>query len=334
MKRLLLLLPLAISPSACHGSDAPDGGRDQAASGDASGAGDATTEADLATESDLAGAPSDMRSSGDLQFTNPLVAVRPYLYKVPKGYDPQKPTPLVILLHGLTASGQLQEALFKLAPLADEKNFLYAYPDGTVGPQGRFWNATNACCDFGMTHVDDVAYLNAVMDDMSARYNVDPKRIFVTGHSNGGFMAHRLACDLAPRVAAIVALAGDNWKDVSKCQPKAPVAVLQVHGDLDLLVSYQGGSTLFNMPSFAYPSARDSVASWATLNGCGDQTEMGAPLDVDALLLGNETTVERWKGCPGGAAELWTIHGGGHVPTFQSTWASLIYGFMAAHPKP
>jgi polyhydroxybutyrate depolymerase len=266
---------------------------------------------------------------GDLAPTNPLVAARPYQYQVPIHYDAARPTPLVVLLHGYGINGVTQDAVFGLSSFADDQNLLYAYPDGTVDATGnRFWNATDACCDFGGTGVDDVAYVTAVIDDMSAHFNVDPKRIYVTGHSNGGFMSHRMACDRAARIAAIVALAGDDWKDTAKCAPSEPVAVLQVHGDADDEVPYAGGTLM--------PSAHDSVAGWAEKNGCAATPDGSAPpLDLDTRLAGSETTVEKWPACrPGGAAELWTIRGGPHVPHLGKNWAPTIWGFMQAHPKP
>jgi polyhydroxybutyrate depolymerase len=259
--------------------------------------------------------------------TDPLVAARPYQYQVPSDYTPSRPAPLVILLHGYGASGFLQDAYFGFSTFAAARGLLYAYPDGIVDSSNRrFWNATNACCDFGGTQVDDVAYVHAIIDDMSARFNVDPRRVYIIGHSNGGFMAHRLACDLSPRIAAIVSLAGDNWKDLTRCQPSQRVAVLQVHGDRDETIPYAGGGN--------FPAARESVAGWAQLNGCGATPVAGGTLDVDTGLAGAETTVERWPSCTGGAAELWTIRGGSHIPALGATWPSLVYDFMAAHPKP
>jgi len=167
-------------------------------------------------------------------------ADRPYGLKVPAGYDGHHPVPLVVLLHGYGSNGQQQAGYFGLLDEADKAGFLLAYPDGTRDRIGRrFWNATDACCDFGHTGVDDVAYLNAVVDDMEANFNIDKKRVFFTGHSNGGFMSHRMACDSAGRVAAIMALAGDVWQDASKCNPSEPVAVLLIHGDADTLVPIQ-----------------------------------------------------------------------------------------------
>lgn len=261
--------------------------------------------------------------------TNPLVAARPYEYQVPSGYDPATPAPLLVLLHGYSASGLVQDLYFGMRPFADAQGILYAYPDGTPDSGGkRFWNATPACCDFEHRGIDDVAYLDAVIGDMSARYNVDRKRVYLAGHSNGGFMAYRLACERAARIAAIVSLAGAMDKDASRCQPSEPVAVLQVHGDQDGSVPYGGGPN--------EPSARESVADWAKRDGCSDRTDTSSPpLDLDKGIPGPETTAEKWTGChPGGAAELWTIHGGTHIPNLQPTWAATIYGFLAAHPKP
>src|SRR5947209_11971209 len=173
--------------------------------------------------------------------TSPLVLARPYDFDQPAGYDASKPYPLIVLVHGFGANGFVQDALFGFNQLADARGVFVAHPDGTLNSGGsRFWNATDACCDEEHAGVDDVAYLNAVIDDMEFNFNIDKKRVFFVGHSNGAFMSHRMACDSAARVAAIVALAGDVWQDASKCNPSEPVAIAQVHGDADTLVPYDG----------------------------------------------------------------------------------------------
>jgi polyhydroxybutyrate depolymerase len=288
--------------------------------------------ADAQDNEDLAGAPADdMRWSGATDMApSDLIKARPYQSKIPAGYDPGKAWPLVILLHGYSSNGAGHDTYFGLSKIVDEKGFLYAYPDGTKDQIGnRFWNATDACCAFGKK-VDDVAYLNAIIDDMNARYHVDSRRVFLIGHSNGGFMSHRMACDVAPRIAGIVSLAGANWKDAGKCQPTAPVAVLQVHGDADTTIKYGGGSNL----TIPYPSAQDTVATWVSRNGCAATATAGAPRDLVPDLAGAETATEHHAGCrDNGAAELWTIRGGSHVPTLQPGWAAAIYDWLAAHPK-
>ena len=259
-------------------------------------------------------------------------ANRPYGLKVPAGYDSRHPIPLVVLLHGYTSNGAAQAAYFGLVAEADKAGFLLAYPDGTRDRFGnRFWNATDACCDFFRSGVDDVAYLDAVIGEISAKYPVDPARVFVVGHSNGAFMAHRYACDRAAKVAAIVTLAGMQWKDQSHCGAGSPVSVLHVHGRNDMTVYYGGGAT----PEGAYPGAVETVGDWAKKDGCtGSLTVTGRKFDLERTIPGDETDEAAWSGCPAGAAvTLWTIEGGGHVPAFNDHWAESIWAFMATHPK-
>ncbi len=263
----------------------------------------------------------------------PSVAARPYALHVPPGYDAAKATPLVILLHGYMVTGAKQEAYFGLTEVADAQTFLYAFPDGTKDAHGeRFWNASAACCDFGRSGVDDVGYVRAVLDDVAARFHVDDKRVYLVGHSNGGFMAHRAACELAPRVAAIVSLAGAGATEPVTCTPASPVSVLQVHGDHDTFVRYDGGE----IGGAAYPSARATAAAWAARDGCtGELQPTGETLDLARELAGAETRVERAVGCaPGVDVELWTLVGGKHLPVLRRpTWGQAIYAFLRAHPK-
>jgi polyhydroxybutyrate depolymerase len=257
---------------------------------------------------------------------------RPYGLKVPTGFDGRHRVPLVVLLHGYTASGASQASYFGLIAEADKEGFLLAYPDGTRDPMGnRFWNATDACCDFFHSGVDDVAYLDAMIDEIAARYPVDPARVFLVGHSNGAFMAHRYACDRAARVAAIVTLAGMTWTDQGRCGAGSPVSVLHVHGRNDGTINYNGGAT----PEGAYPGAVATVGDWAAKDGCnGSLAATGRKLDLDRTIAGDETVEEAYSGCPPGAAvDLWTIEGGGHVPAFNENWAGSIWAYMATHPK-
>jgi polyhydroxybutyrate depolymerase len=258
---------------------------------------------------------------------------RPYGLKVPAGYDGRHPVPLVVLLHGYTSNGSAQARYFGLLAEADKAGFLLAYPDGTRDRLGnRFWNATDACCDFFHSGVDDVAYLDDVIAEISARYPVDPARIYVVGHSNGAFMAHRYACDRAGRVAAIVTLAGMTWKDQSHCPGGSPVSVLHVHGRNDTTVNYEGGAT----PEGAYPGAVETVDDWAAKTRCtGSLAATGRKLDLDGSIPGDETDEATFGGCPSGVSvTLWTIEGGGHVPAFNGNWAPALWSFLAAHPKP
>jgi len=257
---------------------------------------------------------------------------RPVTVHVPAGLDPSNPTPLVILLHGFGASGFVQELVFQLQPEADKRGFLYAHPDGTIDADNkRFWNATDACCDFGNTMVDDVAYLSNLVKEIGEHHQVDPKRVFFTGHSNGGFMSHRLACDKPDLIAAVASLAGSTYLDPAKCTAAESIGVLQIHGTKDDSVLYEGEM----QNGVGYPSAQNTIAIWAEKNGCDPMATEAAPIDIDAVLDGSETLVTRHGNCkPGGAAELWTMQGAGHIPGLGPNFAPSLIDWLFAHPKP
>jgi polyhydroxybutyrate depolymerase len=278
--------------------------------------------------------------------TNPLVGARPYLSFIPSKLDPQKAYPLIIVLHGLGHSGKGIEHYYRLDPLAESRGALIAYPDGTKEKLNsrsswrsiheRFWNATDVCCDFLRTGVDDVAYLDAVIDDMSVKYRVDPKRIFVIGISNGGYMAYRFACDRASRVAAIMSQAGAMWTDITRCRPTNPVAVLHIHGTADEMIPYDGGRTVGGHGP-PVVSAHQAVSDWVKFDGCAPLPDTSTP-SMD--LVGDEqpqgpaeTTVEKWAGCRG--VELWTMHGARHSPSLNyPAWPTAIFDWLMTHPKP
>ncbi len=260
------------------------------------------------------------------------LAGRPFDVFVPSSYDAGTAMPLVILLHGFGASGIIQNLYFGLQPLAESRGFLYVHPDGTINPiDKQFWNATDACCGFGST-VDDVAYLTALVNDVQSNYSVDPKRIFFVGHSNGGFMSYRMACDRADMVAAIVSLAGATWEDNTKCNPSEPVSVLQIHGTADGTIGFEGGTLLGN----DHPGARQTVADWSDNNGCtGPAAELPTPFDLDASIPGDESTATEYTGCPvSGAVELWVIPEAQHIPPLSPAFGADIIDFLFAHPKP
>jgi polyhydroxybutyrate depolymerase len=183
---------------------------------------------------------------------------RPVTVHVPASYIPGTAAPLVIVLHGYAVSGALQDLYFGMTAVSDARGFLYAFPDGTVDSDGkRFWNATDACCDLHATKVDDSTYVSSLITQIQARYTVDPKRIFLVGHSNGAFMSYRMACDHADQIAAIASLAGAMFSDVSKCAPSQPVSVLQIHGTADDTVLFDGDQ----IAGQGYPGAKTTISA-------------------------------------------------------------------------
>lgn len=329
-------LPVALAVVSAGPACGPDDGDPQGQEGatTTSNAQEPSTGLDTATGSggEATGVDETGSGSADTRGSSGTFEGRPYVLVVPTEYDPEIAAPLVVLLHGYSADAVIQDAYFRFSPDAEEHGYLLALPDGVTDTAGnQFWNATDACCNFGGDPVDDVAYLGALIDDVQAQYNVDAKRVFVVGHSNGGFMAHRLACDIGERIAAIVSLAGATWDDATACPAETPVNILQVHGTDDDTILFDGGDNL----GFVYPSANETVAQWAANNGCSGELAQDGTADLEIALAGEETLLNTYAQCPpGGQVALWTIEGGGHIPAFDDGWADAVWAYLDAHPKP
>ena len=253
---------------------------------------------------------------------------------VPAGYDSSVPTPLIVTLHGYSGSGAGTDRGWGISALADEYNFLTIAPDGEREPDGRrnrYWNASSACCNFNETGIDDSGYIHRIIEQIKAGYNVDDARVYVIGHSNGGFMSYRMAYEHSDLVAAIASLAGANHIE-DRDPPPYPVHVLQIHGTDDTTIAYRGGEIGDNR----YPSAMGSVSRWAQYNGCDMSRTSREMRDLDASLPGHETGVMKMNtGCrDGGSAELWTISDGSHGPVFSDTYGEQVVEWLLAHPKP
>ena len=244
--------------------------------------------------------------------------------------------PLVLALHGYGDTASSFIAALGYADLAAREKLVLVAPDGSLDREGRrYWNATSACCNFFGGSVDDVAYLKRLIAEARGRYPIDPRRVYLIGLSNGGFMAYRLACDDAAEIAALVSIAGAAELDPKRCAPASPVSVLQVHGDADSVVRYGGGEDVLGAGGAAYPGAVRSAEQWAAHDRCASQLapEEGT-LDLDVGLPGAETTVAGAGGCPAGVdVRLWTIRGGPHVPRFTRAFVDESWAWLRAHPK-
>ncbi len=252
---------------------------------------------------------------------------RRYLLHVPAHYDPTQATRLIIALHGFSDGPEDMRDITHFNDEADTRSFLVAYPEGL----NASWNG-GTCCGLSMiTGVDDVGFISALIDAIAADYCVDPARVHATGFSNGGFMAHRLGCELSDRVASIAVVAGQE--SLSSCNPTRPVPVLQIHGNADPVVPYDGN------PLLGFPSTASTVTGWAQRDGC--------PSAATPLGQIGDTSCEQYAPChQGSAVELCTVDGGGHDwPGGGSLWVNgmppsgfvatfAVLDFFEAHPRP
>jgi polyhydroxybutyrate depolymerase len=208
-----------------------------------------------------------------------------------------------------------------LKQAALDAGLAYLAPDGTKDRSGtRFWNASNACCDFAKSGVNDVDYIDSLIDEISDSYNLDKSRIYLFGHSNGHFMSYTYLCTSKNKVAAIAGLAGSMDVDSTQCSGKSG-NVLHIHGDSDGTISYTGGSIFAQR----YQSVDEVMKGWSNNNQCTAKPEN--QLDVITAMSGLETTSYPFD-CTKGSLELWKINGGVHVPELDRGFADKVVSWL------
>jgi polyhydroxybutyrate depolymerase len=279
---------------------------------------------------------SDAKAGAALTCELPGFERRPYDVHLPADYDASRAVPVVLAIHG--GGGNSRAAARTACPGGDAKSpeCLHAmaaregvavvYPNGTgarLAPNVRTWNAgggaqgwqcvSGRACEDG---VDDIAYFRALLDDLARWMALDVRRVYATGLSNGGAMSHRLACQMAGRIAAIAALGGANqFATTAACTPGRPVPVLQIHGTADPCWAYEGGTAACaqrdDLPKLA---VEQSMRTWAAINGCG-AVQAAEPMASEPRV---QTVQLRWSGCRAETA-LIRMQGGGHV--WPGGWA-------------
>lgn len=260
---------------------------------------------------------------------------RPANVVLPADYSIENEYPLVILLHGFGANAMAQDFVFGLAARATDFQFILVLPDGTTNGRGeRFWNATPECCGFG-SGIDDVGYLASLMEEAMEIYAVDPDRIRLVGHSNGGYMAYRYACEQPVAVDRIAVLAGSTFIEPSACADPQPIDLLHMHGTLDNTILYPP-----NLPPDGNPSkvatigAEAAVARWAARAGCAPELELVERRDYhQRLRIGDdpaETEILRANDCRGHTVELWRGVGADHLYlSVNNVWRDAVAAFLS-----
>lgn len=222
---------------------------------------------------------------------------RNYIIHIPSNLDLSIPRPVVFNFHGFTSNGTQQRLNTGFDAVATANDFIVVYPNG-VG------NAWNVGWDFGSS-ADDIGFVNAMIDTLHARHNIDLGRVYSTGFSNGGFFSYELACNLPDRITAIASVAGSMLPErLNQCDPGRPFPIMQIHGTSDLVVSYNGsgiGTGIENL-----------VNSWAEINECSIP---GETIDVENINTSDQTTSERTDYQCGAETNVafYKITGGGHT---------------------
>ncbi|MCA1826515.1 MAG: PHB depolymerase family esterase [Myxococcales bacterium] len=291
----------------------------------------------LGTVLALIGLPAALALAEAVSFyaanrSNGTIGDREYLLHVPPRYDRSKPTPLVISMHGAGLWPAAQMEISRWNEVADRHGFIVVYPAGTKGSGPRVWHV-----DRGPGLMRDVKFIGALIDELAARYNIDPKRIYADGLSNGGGMAFVLSCTLSDRIAAVGTVGAAQLLPFSWCPDRRPVPMINFHGTDDRAAPYKGGASW--VTSEPFPGVLAWTREWARRNRC-------APNASDSAVA-EDVTRRAYRGCAGDAdVVLYTVQGGGHTwpgGTPMPEWfvgrtsdsidaSSLMWEFFRQHP--
>lgn len=252
---------------------------------------------------------------------------RTYRLYVPQSYDATNPVPLILNYHGFTNTINIQYDQSDFTQLAEDNQFIFVTPQG-LGGFFSGWAINNS---FGGSQ-DDLGFSDALIDKIQEDYNINEKRIYATGFSNGGFFSLRMACELSPRIAAVASIAGSmtrSWINNGQCQPQHPTAVLQITGTEDFVIPINGGGS--------NASIRQVMQYWSDFNNTDNSPNITS-------LPGGSTRYIWDNGDNGVTAEFIRVQGKGHsweggeINTSQEIWSFFsrfdIDGEIVAPPAP
>ena len=235
--------------------------------------------------------------------------IRTFSIHLPKSFylNKNEQYPLILALHGGGGNAEHMKTISGLNTKADSSDIVIVYPEGAVNPSGvKTWNAGDCCGANALLNVDDVGFISRLIDTLVARYRIDKKRVYATGHSNGAMMCYKLANELSLKLAAIAPNAG-AFQMKEPYRPVRNVPVLHINSLLDQNAKYTGGPSINALFSGLYNKPVDSclnaIAQRAACNG-GKQLIVSKPL----------YSVYQWTGCGNTNMEvmLYLTNDGGH----------------------
>ncbi len=271
---------------------------------------------------------------------------RTFWLHVPEKVTKKKAVPLLFCFHGGQGSGEAMTGGSGFGALSDKEGFIAVFPEGV----GKSWNDGRGepAIESQKKNIDDVAFVMAMIEALSKEYRIDPKRIYATGISNGGFLCHRLAAERSETFAAIAPVAAGMGIPIgSTFEPKEPVSVVLMNGTDDPLVPYKGGR-MGVKDRGEIIGVDEIVKKWVAKNGC----EKGGAETLPDADPKDGCRIERTV-YPGGKngteVVLYKVEGGGHTWPGGSQYLperiigkvckdivspKVIWEFFVKHPKP
>jgi polyhydroxybutyrate depolymerase len=236
---------------------------------------------------------------------------RTYGLYIPKSYDGESPVDLVFSLHGAGGSAKNAKKITGFNKKAEEEGFVVVYPEGIevsrFSRNLRTWNAGD--CKMVDNNADDVGFISDLIDKLEGMLAVD--HVYVSGMSNGAMMTQYLACELSDKIDAVASVAGALSLDFNKCNPVEPIPIMHIHGLLDPLVKF-GGGTASELDGLTVSGCNkqpilDVMLFWRDKNNCSKLQARTSYQKGSTLCLTNDS-------CSGGSeVTLCTISNAGHV---------------------
>lgn len=269
---------------------------------------------------------------------------RTYFVHVPPSAPRNTPIPVVLIFHGAAMNAHMMRDFCGMDEKSDQEGFLAVYPDGDGVGSLRTWNAGGLLGPLSHGRPDDVAFTRKILDDLQTTWNVDRKRIYATGMSNGGMMCYRLASELGDRIAAIAPIAGTLA--LSQIHPPRPIPVMHMHGTDDPIIPFLGPRLGNPQPLITFLSVEATIAAWIKQNTCN--TTPTVTTFPDTARDGTRVTRRVYPPKAGDAEViLIEIEGGGHTwpgrdprmrwlgrSTHNIRANDLIWEFFRRHPLP
>lgn len=224
---------------------------------------------------------------------------RAYTVVLPSNYYDSSGFSLVIALHGGGGSSTQFEKLSQLTQKASSAKFIVVYPNGSGTI--KTWNAGQCCGSAVTDKVDDVGFISKMIDKLNSTYKIDPKKVYVTGHSNGGMLAYRLACELSDKIAAIAPNA--STMVITDCKPKRSVPIIQIGSKLDENVPYLGGFGS-GVTQINFTPVEQVLAGWSVIDGCTNPKKLAFSNNLYAQY--------QWTGCNASRIDFYLTNDGGH----------------------
>ncbi len=196
-------------------------------------------------------------------------ATRSAVVYVPEGIRSNDKLPLLLAFHGSSWNGRIMQQVTGFSELAEQERFIVVYPNGSGPSDILSWNA-EFCCSFALErNIDDLLFVDRLLDELLTRYPVDASRVYATGFSNGGMFTYVLALKRPERFAAVAVVSGAMYP--TQQQTHIPMPIMIIHGTDDSVIPYLGGwGTLRALSGKTEPAIPAAAAAefWITNNGC------------------------------------------------------------------